>query len=285
MFLHFKNGRLDLSQPRVMGILNITPDSFADGGRYNRVDSAVLRAEEMAAQGADIIDVGGESTRPGARPVPENEELDRIIPVIEKVSAVVGTPLSVDTSKPGVMLAAVKAGAVMINDINALRAEGALQTAAGLGVPVCLMHMQGEPRTMQQAPEYADVVTEILDFLQARVRACIQAGMARSHLLIDPGFGFGKTLQHNMQLMRNLSVFKELNLPVVVGFSRKSMLGFLLSGEQPAPVEQRLYAGLAAVAWSVLQGVHIMRVHDVAATVDVIRVLTAVTQVEATDGV
>jgi dihydropteroate synthase len=280
MFLHYKNGRLDLSKPRVMGILNITPDSFADGGRYNHIDSAVLRAEEMAAQGADIIDIGGESTRPGARSVPENEELDRIIPVIEKVSAVVDVPISVDTSKPGVMRAAVGAGAAMINDINALRTEGAVQTVAGLGVPVCLMHMQGEPRTMQQAPEYADVVTEILDFLRQRVSECAQAGMQRSHLLVDPGFGFGKTLQHNMQLMRSLSVFKELNLPVVVGFSRKSMLGFLLGGEQPAPVEQRLYASLAAVAWSVLQGVHIMRVHDVAATVDVIRVLMAVTQVE-----
>jgi dihydropteroate synthase len=280
MFLQYKNGKLDLSQPRVMGILNITPDSFADGGRYNHVDSAVLRAEEMAAQGADIIDIGGESTRPGARPVPESEELDRVIPVIEKVSAVVDVPISVDTSKPGVMLAAVGAGAAMINDINALRAERAMQTAAGLGVPVCLMHMQGEPRTMQQAPDYVDVIAEILGFLQQRVGECVQAGLKRSHLLVDPGFGFGKTLQHNVQLMRSLSAFKELNLPVVVGFSRKSMLGFLLGGEKPVPVEQRLYGSLAAVAWSVLQGAHIMRVHDVAATVDVIRVLTAVTRVE-----
>jgi dihydropteroate synthase len=280
MLLQFKSGSLDLSRPRVMGILNVTPDSFVDGGRYNRVDSAVLRAEEMAAQGADIIDIGGESTRPGARPVPENEERDRVIPVIEQVSAVVGVPLSVDTSKPGVMLAAVRAGAAMINDINALRAEGAARAAAGLGVPVCLMHMQGEPRTMQQSPQYADAVAEILDFFRERVRECEQAGVERSRLLIDPGFGFGKTLQHNMQLMRSLSVFKELNLPVVVGFSRKSMLGFLLGGAQPVPVEQRLYGSLAAAAWAVMQGVHILRVHDVAPTVDVIRVLMAVTQVE-----
>jgi dihydropteroate synthase len=276
MFLHYKNGRLDLSQPRVMGILNITPDSFADGGRYNRIDKALRHAEAMAVQGADIIDIGGESTRPGAPSVSAGEELDRVIPVIEKVASSVGIPISVDTSKPAVMVAAVRVGAAMINDINALRAEGALQAAAELGVPVCLMHMQGEPRTMQQAPAYADVVAEVREFLQERIRLCEQAGIDRGRLLIDPGFGFGKTLQHNVQLMRHLSVFKELNLPVVVGFSRKSMLGFLLGGEKPVPVEQRLYGSLAAVAWSVLQGTRIVRVHDVAATVDVIRVLTAI---------
>lgn len=280
MFLDYQNGRLDLSRPRVMGILNVTPDSFADGGRYNRIDSAVRHAEEMVRQGADIIDIGGESTRPGAQPVSENEELDRVIPVIEKVATSIGVPVSVDTSKPAVMGAAVRAGAVMVNDINALRAEGALRTAADLGVPVCLMHMQGEPRTMQQAPVYGDVVTEVLAFLQERIDVCVQSGVERSRLLVDPGFGFGKTLQHNIQLMRNLSVFKELKLPVMVGFSRKTMLGFLLGGEKPVPVEQRLYGSLAAVAWSMLQGAHIMRVHDVAATVDVIRVLAAIAPVE-----
>jgi dihydropteroate synthase len=276
MFLQHKHGKLELSQPRVMGILNVTPDSFADGGRYNRLDSALKHAEEMAAQGADIIDIGGESTRPGAQPVSENEELDRVIPVIEKVAASVGVALSVDTSKPAVMAAAVRAGAAMINDINALRAAGAMRTVAELGVPVCLMHMQGQPRTMQHSPQYADVVAEVRTFLQERVEECIRAGVQRSRLLIDPGFGFGKTLQHNVQLMRNLSAFKELDLPLVLGFSRKTMLGFLLGGEQPVPVEQRLYGSLAAVAWSVLQGVHIMRVHDVAPTVDLIRVLTAI---------
>jgi dihydropteroate synthase len=276
MFLQHKHGKLELSQPRVMGILNVTPDSFADGGRYNRIDSALRHAEEMAAQGADIIDIGGESTRPGAQPVSENEELDRVIPVIEKVVGSVGVALSVDTSKPAVMAAAVRAGAAMINDINALRAAGAVRTVAELGVPVCLMHMQGEPRTMQHSPRYADVVTEVRTFLQERVEECMRAGVQRSRLLIDPGFGFGKTLQHNVQLMRNLSAFKELDLPLVLGFSRKTMLGFLLGGEQPVPVEQRLYGSLAAVAWSVLQGAHIMRVHDVAPTVDLIRVLTTI---------
>lgn len=276
MFLQLASGKLDLTRPRVMGILNVTPDSFADGGRYNRFDSALRRAEEMAAEGADIIDIGGESTRPGAQAVSESEELDRVIPVLEKVAASVNVPVSVDTSKPGVMAEAVRSGAAMINDINALRSEGALQTAAGLGVPVCLMHMQGEPRTMQQAPVYTDVVAEIEVFLRERINACIQAGIGRGRLLIDPGFGFGKTLQHNVQLMRNLSVFTNLNLPIVVGLSRKSMLGFLLGGVQPVPVERRLYGSLAAAAWSVLQGVHILRVHDVAATVDVFRVLSAI---------
>jgi dihydropteroate synthase len=277
MFLQYKNGvRLDLSRPRVMGILNVTPDSFADGGHYNRIGSALRRAEEMAAEGADIIDVGGESTRPGAQPVSESEELERVIPVIERLAASVDVPISVDTSKPAVMVEAVRAGATMINDINALRTEGALRTASGLGVPVCLMHMQGEPRTMQQTPVYADAVTEIKAFLEKRINECIGAGIQRRNLLVDPGFGFGKTLQHNVELMRSLSLFKELDLPLVVGFSRKSMLGFLLGGERPVPVEQRLYGSLAAAAWAVLQGAHIMRVHDVAATVDVIRVLTAV---------
>jgi dihydropteroate synthase len=277
MFLQFKDGvRLDLSRPRVMGILNVTPDSFADGGRYNRFDSALRRAEEMAAEGADIIDVGGESTRPGAQPVTENEELERVIPVIEKLASSVDIPVSVDTSKPAVMAAAVEAGAAMINDINALRAEGALQTVCGLGIPVCLMHMRGEPRSMQQAPVYADVVAEIKVFLEERINECTRAGIQRRNLLVDPGFGFGKTLQHNVELMRSLSVFKELDLPLVVGFSRKSMLGFLLGGERPVPVEQRLYGSLAAAAWAILRGAHIMRVHDVAATVDVVRVLTAV---------
>lgn len=276
MFLEYKNGKLDLTRPRVMGILNITPDSFADGGRYNRIENALRRAEELAAEGADIIDIGGESTRPGARPVSESEELDRVIPVIEKVTASVHVPVSIDTAKPGVMAAAVAAGAAMINDINALRTEGALETAASLGVPVCLMHMQGEPRTMQHAPSYVDTVDEIKAFLRERIDACMRAGIAHKRLLIDPGFGFGKTLQHNVQLARNLSLFKELNLPVVVGFSRKSMLGFLLGGERPVPVEQRLYGSLAVAAWSILQGAHILRVHDVAPTVDVIRVLAAI---------
>ncbi|HEY3486599.1 MAG TPA: dihydropteroate synthase [Gammaproteobacteria bacterium] len=277
MFLQHKNGRLDLSQPRVMGILNVTPDSFADGGRYININDALRRAEEMVAEGADIVDIGGESTRPGAEAVSANEELDRVIPVIERLVASAGVPISVDTSKPAVMVEAVRAGASIINDVKALQEEGALQAAAGSGAGICLMHMQGAPRIMQQAPLYTDVVGEIKSFLQARIDCCVQGGIDKTRLLIDPGFGFGKTLQHNVQLLRNLQIFTELNLPLMVGLSRKSMLGFILGGEKPRPVEQRLYGSLAAVAWSVVQGAKVLRVHDVAATVDVLRVMAAVT--------
>jgi dihydropteroate synthase len=279
MYLQFKNKRLDLSQPRVMGILNVTPDSFADGGRYSAVDAAVQRAAIMQAEGADIIDVGGESTRPGAQAVSEQEELDRVIPVIERLMQNITIPISVDTSKPAVMRAAVAAGAMLINDVKALCADGALQAAAELQVPVCLMHMQGEPRSMQRTPEYKNVVDEVRQFLQSRIQACEQQGIARSLLLADPGFGFGKTLQHNLQLLKNLTEFAALGVPLLVGISRKSMIGAILanaaSGGQPVPVEQRIYGSLAAAMLAALRGARILRVHDVAPTVDMLRVLAA----------
>jgi dihydropteroate synthase len=279
MYLQFKNKHLDLSRPRVMGILNVTPDSFADGGRYAAVDAAVQRAAIMQAEGADIIDVGGKSTRPGAQAVSEQEELDRVIPVIERLMQNITIPISVDTSKPAVMRAAVAAGAMLINDVKALCADGALQAAAELQVPVCLMHMQGEPRSMQRTPEYKNVVDEVRQFLQSRIQACEQQGIARSLLLADPGFGFGKTLQHNLQLLKNLTEFAALGVPLLVGISRKSMIGAILanaaSGGQPVPVEQRIYGSLAAAMLAALRGARILRVHDVAPTVDMLRVLAA----------
>jgi dihydropteroate synthase len=284
MHLEFANQRFDLSQPRVMGILNVTPDSFADGGRYSSVDAALRRAEAMQTEGADIIDVGGESTRPGAAAVGVQEELDRVIPVIERLTQSLAVPVSVDTSKPEVMRAAVAAGAVMINDVKALCAEGALQAAADLKVPVCLMHMQGESHSMQRMPDYKDVVREVRQFLQNRIQACEAHGIARSALLIDPGFGFGKALQHNLQLLRNLSEFAALGVPVLVGLSRKSMIGTILQNareaDQAVPVEQRLYGSLAAAMLSVLNGAHILRVHDVGATLDMLQVLAAVSAVD-----
>ncbi len=261
--------RLVLDRPRVMGILNVTPDSFSDGGRYLDLGAAVERAWRMVEEGADIIDVGGESTRPGAAPVPLEEELRRVVPVIEAVASKLPVPVSVDTSKPEVMRAAVAAGAGLVNDVRALRAPGALEAAAELGVPVCLMHMQGEPRTMQRAPVYRDVVAEVRAFLLERVAACEAAGIPRERILIDPGFGFGKTLEHNLALMRRLDAFVETGLPVLVGVSRKSMIGALLGD---APVERRLHGSVAAAVVAACKGAAIVRVHDVAATVEALRV-------------
>jgi len=267
------NGRLlDLRRPAIMGILNVTPDSFSDGGRFVGRDAAIRQALRMQQEGAAIIDVGGESTRPGAAPVPLQEELDRVIPVIEALSAELDVPLSVDTSKPEVMREAVSAGAGMINDVYALRAPGALDAAAVTGVPVCLMHMQGEPRTMQQAPSYNDVVAEVKAFLRQRMEACLGAGVAPGSILLDPGFGFGKALEHNLELLRRLEAFMELGKPLLVGISRKSMLG-LLTGRE---VDQRLAAGLASTVLAVERGARIIRVHDVAATRDAVRITTAV---------
>ncbi len=267
---------LDLSSPQVMGILNITPDSFSDGGVFFARDAAIQQAREMYRAGAAIIDVGGESTRPGARPVSIQEELDRVIPIIEVLHAELPVILSIDTGKPEVMREAVRAGAGMINDVYALRQEGALEAAKECGVPVCLMHMQGEPRTMQQRPRYENVVEEVGRFLQQRIEACLQAGIGNDKLLIDPGFGFGKTLQHNLQLLRHLSELAVLDCPIVVGISRKSMLGLLLDGR---PVEGRLHASVAAAALAVWLGAAIVRVHDVGATVDAVKVAAAVKQI------
>ncbi len=268
---------LDLSSPQVMGILNITPDSFSDGGVFFAREAALRQAWQMYEAGAAIIDVGGESTRPGARPVSVQEELDRVIPIIETLHAELPVILSVDTSKAEVMREAVQAGAGMINDVYALRREGALDAARECDVPVCLMHMQGEPRTMQQEPRYGDVVQEVLQFLRQRIDTCRQAGIAREKLLIDPGFGFGKRLQHNLQLMKQLPELGALGCPVLVGVSRKSMLGSLLGGR---PVEGRLHASVAAATLAVWLGAAIVRVHDVGATVDAVKVAAAVKQID-----
>lgn len=268
---------LDLSSPQVMGILNITPDSFSDGGVFFAREAALRQAWQMYEAGAAIIDVGGESTRPGARPVSVQEELDRVIPIIETLHAELPVILSVDTSKAEVMREAVQAGAGMINDVYALRREGALDAARECDVPVCLMHMQGEPRTMQQEPRYGDVVQEVLQFLRQRIDTCRQAGIAREKLLIDPGFGFGKRLQHNLQLMKQLPELAALGCPVLVGVSRKSMLGSLLGGR---PVEGRLHASVAAATLAVWLGAAIVRVHDVGATVDAVKVAAAVKQID-----
>lgn len=260
-----------------MGILNVTPDSFSDGGRFTSLDSALRQAEQMISQGARIIDVGGESTRPGAQAVDAQQELDRVLPVIEAIHGEFDTMISVDTSKPAVMREAVSAGAGLINDVNALQADGALTAAAATGVPVCLMHMQGTPRTMQSAPSYADVVADIHTFLGERLDACKQAGIAGHDLLIDPGFGFGKTLEHNLQLLRRLGEFQDLKCPLLVGISRKSMLGAITGQQEP---EKRLAASIAAAVIAVQNGAAIVRVHDVEETVDALKVLTAVRESE-----
>ncbi len=273
-FLDCAGKTLDLTRPQVMGVLNVTPDSFSDGGWFITPDAAVSRARQMMDEGAAIIDVGGESTRPGAKPVSEQDELDRVIPVIEAIAAAVPAVISVDTRKAAVMRAAVAAGAGMINDVCALREEGALATAAQLKVPVCLMHMQGEPRTMQAAPRYLDVVADVRAFLAERVAACGQAGIPRERLLLDPGFGFGKGLEHNLQLLKHLDAFSVLGLPLVVGVSRKSLIGAVLD----VPAEQRLYGSIALAAVAVWQGAKIIRAHDVAATVQAVKMIAAVTK-------
>jgi len=254
---------------RVMGILNTTPDSFSDGGLWADTGRALQRALEMVAQGADIIDVGGESTRPGAGSVGVQQELDRVLPVIEAIVAETAVTVSVDTSKPEVMAAAVSAGASLINDVFALRQEGALATAAGLDVAVCLMHMQGRPRDMQLEPLYADVVGEVEAFLLQRAGACEAAGIARDRIMIDPGFGFGKTIEHNVELFRALPRLCRRGYPVLVGVSRKSMLG-TLTGKA---VGDRLAASVTAAVLAARSGAAVVRVHDVAETVDALKVL------------
>lgn len=262
---------LDLSRPVVMGVLNVTPDSLSDGGHFLRFSDALRRAEAMVAEGAAIIDIGGESTRPGASPVSVQEELDRVLPVVERLARELPIPLSVDTSKPEVIREAVGAGAGLINDVRALRLPGALEAAAAGGVPVCLMHMRGEPGTMQHEPRYADVATEVHAFLAERVRACEVADIPRARILVDPGFGFGKTLAHNLSLLRHLDRFVELAAGVVAGISRKSMVGMLLD----APVGERLSGSLAAAVLAAWQGARIIRVHDVRETVQALRVCAA----------
>ena len=253
----------------VMGIVNVTPDSFADGGRYLDNEQAVAHAATLVDEGADILDIGGESTRPGAAAVPLQQELDRVIPVIERLTGDFDVPVSIDTSKPEVMRAAVSAGARLINDVCALQADGALQAAAELGVPVCLMHMQGKPRTMQQAPDYTDVTREVMEFLQARATAAQQAGVAAEHIIVDPGFGFGKTLDHNLRLFRDLPRLAGFGYPLLVGVSRKSMIGAMTGRD----VDARLSGSLALAMLAAQSGAAIIRVHDVAPTVDVLTIL------------
>ena len=266
---------LDLSRPQVMGILNITPDSFSDGGDFFSPEQAVAHAARMVEAGAAIIDVGGESTRPGAPPVSVDEELRRVIPVIEALHASLSVPVSVDTRKPEIMQAAVVAGAGLINDVNALQAPGAVEQAARLGVPVCLMHMQGTPESMQKQPEYGDVVAEVKDFLTGRASLCMQQGIAREQILLDPGFGFGKTTTHNLLLLQHLEQLVASGYPVLAGLSRKSMIGQVLG----LPVDKRLYPGVALAVLAVWKGAAMVRCHDVRETLEAIRMCEAVRDV------
>ena len=265
-------GSLRIPAPSVMGILNVTPDSFSDGGRFDNSDDARRQAAAMAEAGAAIIDIGGESTRPGAADVGEQEELDRVIPLVEAVASVTDTPISVDTSKAVVMREAVAAGASMINDVRALREEGALAAAGDLGVAVCLMHMLGEPRTMQAAPRYDDVVADVAEFLEARIDACVAGGIDETRIVVDPGFGFGKTPEHNVELLANLRQLRVRGRPLLVGVSRKSTLGVLTQRE----VHERMPASLAAAVMAVVNGAAIIRAHDVRETVDALTVAQAV---------
>lgn len=268
---------LDLSAPAIMGILNVTPDSFSDGNQHLLLDAALRRAEQMAAEGAAIIDVGGESTRPGAGDVSLQEELDRVIPVIAGLSERIAVPISCDTSKPEVMTAAVNAGAGMINDVFALRREGALAAAAACGVPVCLMHMLGKPRTMQDSPEYDDVVSEVRDFFVQQLARCAAAGIPADRILLDPGFGFGKRLEDNLQLLQNLRQFDGLGRPIVAGLSRKTMLGQITG----LPVDRRVHASVAAAVLAAARGASLLRVHDVAATAEALAVWSALESVKS----
>jgi dihydropteroate synthase len=263
---------LVLDRPRVMGIVNVTPDSFSDGGAHDNVEAAVAHGLCLAAEGADILDVGGESTRPGADEVTVEEELRRVIPVVERLARETALPVSVDTSKPEVMRAAVAAGAGLINDVYALRREGALDAAAATGVPVVLMHMQGEPRSMQAAPAYDDLVGEVHRFLAERIFACEMAGIAKKRIVLDPGYGFGKTTAHNLLLLRQQSRLLDLGLPLLAGLSRKRSLGEITGRE----VGERLHASVAAAVLAAEYGARILRVHDVAATVDALKVWAAV---------
>jgi dihydropteroate synthase len=268
-----------LPRTRIMGIINVTPDSFSDGGRFMGVDEALHGARTMVAQGADILDIGGESTRPGAEPVDIGDELERVIPVIEAIRAELPATLSIDTSKPQVMREAIAAGAGMVNDVTALRNEGAMEAVRDLHVPVCVMHMQGDPRTMQSHPRYDDVVAEVRDFLLERVRVCVAAGIDEDKIVIDPGFGFGKTLAHNLSLLAHLDQLVDTGLPVLVGLSRKAMIEKMLG----RPVGERATASASLALIAAHKGASIVRVHDVAETADALRLAAWVEQAQQTD--
>jgi dihydropteroate synthase len=264
-----------------MGVINVTPDSFSDGGRFANNEAAVAHALRMVEQGAGLIDVGGESTRPGALGISAEEEISRVVPIIEALAARTRVPISVDTSKPAVMTAAVRAGASMINDVRALREPGAIEAAVRTDARICLMHMQGEPRTMQADPRYGDVVAEVRDFLRDRAQACLTGGIARDRLVVDPGIGFGKRLEHNLALLAGLPALTSLGWPVLIGVSRKSMFGALLG----RAVDERVAGGVAMATAAVLAGASIVRTHDVAATVDAVKVAVALRQAGYSRGV
>ena len=266
------NRVLDLAHTHVMGILNVTPDSFSDGGRFAALDAALRHAESMVLAGATLVDVGGESTRPGAPAVSQQEELDRVAPVVERISRELDVIISVDTSAPIVMTEVARLGAGLINDVRSLRRDGALQAAAATGLPVCLMHMLGEPGDMQNSPHYDDLVGEVSAFLVDRMQQCAAAGIAPDRRVLDPGFGFAKTLQHNLSLFKHMDALLSLGRPLLVGVSRKSMIGQALN----RPVAERLYGSLALAALAMTKGARILRVHDVAQTVDVVRMIAAV---------
>jgi dihydropteroate synthase len=270
-FLQCGPFKLALERPLVMGVVNVTPDSFSDGGLYVDAKQAVAHARRLVAEGADILDIGGESTRPGSATVALDEERQRVLPVLEALAGC-GVPLSVDTRKPEFMLEAIDAGAAMVNDVTALTAPGALEAVAKAPVAVCLMHMQGDPRTMQESPSYQDVVREVRNYLAQRVAAAEQAGIARNRIVVDPGFGFGKTVEHNLELLRSLAEFRSLGVALLAGLSRKAMLG-KLTGREP---QERVHASVAAALVAVQNGAQIVRVHDVAATRDALAVLRAV---------
>ena len=264
MHLQCRDKTVDLSSPVLMGVLNVTPDSFSDGGLFVDPERAVEHALRMEREGAAIIDVGGESTRPGANSVSAADEITRVLPVIRKLVSCLKVPVSIDSSKPEVVSAAIEAGAGMVNDVCALQAPGAIELLSGLDVPVCLMHMQGKPRTMQDNPSYDDVTRDVIQFLKGRVESCIKAGIGVERLVVDPGFGFGKTVEHNFRLLAELNQFRELNLPILVGISRKSMIGAIIGKS----VEDRVFAGIALATLAAWNGASIIRTHDVAPTVD-----------------
>ncbi|PBP75748.1 dihydropteroate synthase [Pseudomonas syringae] len=270
------NRVLDLAHTHVMGILNATPDSFSDGGRYSQLDAALRHAEAMVQAGATLIDVGGESTRPGARPVSASEEVERVAPLVEVIARELDVIISVDTSTPEVMLATAGLGAGLINDVRALQRPGALEAAASTGLPVCLMHMLGEPGTMQNDPHYDDLVGEVCAFLAERMKQCVAAGIGQQQIILDPGFGFAKTLEHNLSLFKHMEALHALGRPLLVGVSRKSMIGAVLG----RPVDQRLSGGLALAVLAMAKGAGILRVHDVAETADVVRMIAAVEAAE-----
>jgi dihydropteroate synthase len=273
MFLQCGKFPLALTRPLIMGIVNVTPDSFSDGGKFFELNQSLTHAQRLIDEGADMLDIGGESTRPGAAPVTLDEERRRVLPLLEKLAGG-AIPVSIDTLKPALMREAVAAGAAMINDVSGFRDDGALEAVANSDAAICIMHMRGEPRTMQQDPHYDDVKREVYDYLAARIASARAAGIARNRIVIDPGFGFGKTLEHNLTLLRELRRFRRLDCPLLTGLSRKAMLGKITGRD----VAQRVYASVAAALLAVQNGAHIVRVHDVAATRDALAVLAALGQ-------